>query len=316
MTDQHNGELVIVELDYDRNNYTAEEVESLYQDLKEFGPVRLREHSTPAAGWGMDIYLALSFIGGTVASSLIGHITEKFFDNLAEKIRRFYSRRRTPGMRFPRSITLSYDDMDITIDPISDDAVDRLPELMTELHERIIANPPKDKIIHRITIGVEYVDNRWQGYNLDNPSGIEHPDPYRYWRTEPRGNMDSVYIYDSYEKQFYDEHTYIPNAGKQKQLADDHELLTHLLEHSQGNPADSVILEPDNFPIVGFREPNIESNEREIIDIGTDEQGHHIVNGKLIAEENAHISGLIELRTVDSTVYYITFQDFCKLPQG
>lgn len=316
MTDLHSGELVIVELDYDRNNYTAEEVESLYQDLKEFGPVRLREHSTPAAGWGMDIYLALSFIGGTVASSLIGHLTEKFFDNLAEKIKRFYSHRRTPGMRFPRSITFSYDDMDITIDPISDDAVDRLPELMTELHERIIANPPKDKIIHRITIGVEYVDNRWQGYNLNNPSGIEHPDPYRYWRTEPRGNMDSVYIYDSHEKLFHDEYTYIPNAGNQEQPADDHELLTHLLEQPQDKLANPAIWEPDNFSIVGFREPNIRSSEREIIEIGTDEQGRHIINGKLVAEEKVHSSGLIELRTADDTVYYITLQDFYKLPQG
>jgi hypothetical protein len=173
MDDTTNIQAVVFEIVYDAGTYSDEDGAVLKQDFSEFGSVRVRPYNGVAAGWGVDIMLVISFIGGIAVTHLIEQITEKLFDNIVAKIKEFYRPRRVAGIRFPRTITLSYDDIDITMHLISDESLDNLPKLLAAIHKELLANPSKDRVIHRITVPMEKQDGRWQeishdrGFELD-----------------------------------------------------------------------------------------------------------------------------------------------------
>jgi hypothetical protein len=217
MVNQHGTQIIIFDITYDGGAYTSEDSASLQQDLQELGSVRSRPHYSPAAGWGVDIMMVISFIGVAVAGGIIEHITGNFFDIVVKKLRDFYRPRRHEGLRFPRSIRLSYDDMDINVLLLSEDALEKVPQLLIAINEHIIATLSDERPIHEITLPMEYSDGEWRAINLDNPSGIEYIDPYRYWRTAPRDVSGSAYIYDSHERTFIDEYSSTAEAIEQDQ---------------------------------------------------------------------------------------------------
>jgi hypothetical protein len=162
---------------------------------------------------------------------------------------------------------------------------------------------------------MEYSDGEWQPINLDNPSGIEYADPYRYWRTAPRDISGSPYIYDSHERIFIDEYASTAEAIENDQK----NLLSTLLDIPLLEmPLASVPVTPDrmSYPIVGFLEPEITTNKRLIIDVGRHEEGGYFIDGVEIAEIGAHDEELSKLKCADGSIYYVLHSDLGKIFRG
>ncbi len=315
MDTQHGVQAIVFDITYEGLVYTSEDSARLQQEFQELGSVRSRPHYAPAAGWGVDIMMVISFIGLAIAGGLIEHITGKFFDSIVKKLQDFYRERRPEGLRFPRSIRLSYDDMDITVLLISEGVLEKLPEILTTIHEHIIAAPSEERPIHEITLPMEYRGGEWRPINLDNPSGIEYQDPYRYWRTAPRDLSGSAYIYDSHERIFIDEYASTAEAIEQDQK----NLLSTLLDIPLLDmPLAGAPFIPDrlSYPIVGFLEPEISTNKRLIIDVGRHEEGGYFIDGVEITGISGYDQELSELKCADGSIYYVLHSDVGKIFRG
>src|SRR6185437_3031578 len=99
---------VIFTAEYRRSGYTADEEQQLRSLLETLGPVRLRAHRLPAAGGSSELWLVASFIGGSMASGLIGHITTHLYDHLSEQLLAFFRiRKQRDGLEPEMTLTVS-----------------------------------------------------------------------------------------------------------------------------------------------------------------------------------------------------------------
>ena len=185
---------IIFSAEFRQSGYTVAEEQQLRGLLESLGAVRLRADRLPAAGGSTELWLVASFIGGSMASGLIGHITTNVYDRLSAQLLAFFRiRKQRDGVEPEMTLTVSYDDVDLALGPVSEDEVSRLPKLARRVHEVLSAPPLRDSGVTKIVIGMVRDAEGWAEPHLQN----QPEDSGRFWGISLSGHRQITHIFDS-----------------------------------------------------------------------------------------------------------------------
>jgi hypothetical protein len=164
--------------EYRARGYAAEDERFLREVLEEFGPVRLRPQWMPEAGGSTELSLLIAFIGGSMTTGLIEHLTGKLFDRLSDALGRFYRQRQSrDGLEPEMTLRISYDDIDLDLGPVTEGDIRRLRALATQVHEFLQKPPLAGKPVSRVVIGMVRDGERWEEPHL----WLQSEDGARFW---------------------------------------------------------------------------------------------------------------------------------------
>lgn len=187
---------ITFEVEYRAEGYSNDDLSFLRQEMAELGPVRTRAHTMPAAGGSTEIWMIISFFGTSAASGIIGHLATQFFLKLVSKLKNFSKRKTEPSSPQYEKLCFSYDDLDIELHIAGKASLERLPQVMADIAERIISSPIRPEPVHRVTLPMEPVNEFWRPYNFNY--SISTPRyPYRYWLIQARDVSGQTQIYDA-----------------------------------------------------------------------------------------------------------------------
>jgi hypothetical protein len=162
------------EIRYRASGYSPDDERLLRDELEHFGAVRLRAMRLPAAGGVAEIWILVSFVGGTMVQGLIEHLTGQMFDGLSARLLNFFrTRQARDGIEPEMSLTISYDDVDLQIGPVNESDLARLPSLGKEVHDRLFRPPLKGSEVSKLVIGMVRYGDRWSEPHLQLDLGVK-----------------------------------------------------------------------------------------------------------------------------------------------
>ena len=170
--------------------------------LQEFGQVRIREMRPPAAGAHM-LDILVTFVGTSAAAGLIGELAVSLFRRLAKKLTTPRNDAVTSFASSIDQVIVSFDDLDIFVGLPHPEGINKLPEILAEVRNRIGCSPPSTEPIHYVVLPVlRYFDKVWSWWSTSVSGPREYP--YRYWLLDARiGFAEAPRIYDTFENRVW-----------------------------------------------------------------------------------------------------------------
>jgi len=169
-----------ITVEYDGNSFSEQEIANLQSHLSEVATTRIRRHQGPAAG-GPAISTVLEFVGMNAAAGLIGGAAWAVLTLFIRKLREKFSKKH--HMPAYDSITIKFDDLDITIGLIGQEGTARLPEIIADIRDSLGKPPLSRGSVNRITLPVEYSGGEWRITTV-NWTGAIPKYPFPYWEVQ------------------------------------------------------------------------------------------------------------------------------------
>lgn len=189
-----------VTLEYDILAFDEQEVEELRELLSELGPVRSRVAYKERGGVETTLWAAITFVGVSFASGLIGHIAAKTFDKVVLLINNFYAKHRQKKPDYVQAIALrlSYDEIDIEVNLPGETRANFLQPLLQDVWKHLQHPPLSESVITKVHIPVTYDESEglwWEAFVWSSADFNA-----RYWGVNVAGTPYLNDVYDSYKK--------------------------------------------------------------------------------------------------------------------
>jgi hypothetical protein len=186
---------LVIKARFRARGYSDEDRRELGRELSEIGPNRLRALYIPEAGGSYELWLAVEFVGTSLASGLLGHVAGRFYDNLSERLRRFFASKRARDAEPEMDLTVSYDDVDIVFTQFNSTDLPALPSMARDIHDAVTTGPLAGKEVTRIVVGMAREDDAGRWYEPSAGNGLI-PDR-RFWGIAFASTRDVSHIFDT-----------------------------------------------------------------------------------------------------------------------
>ncbi len=178
-----------------------EELADVLAPLVGFDAVRVRRLHVPAAG--ADFYVAIiRFLGRTALEGLVGGYAIQLVQRLVEALRRARKGRTHALSSHIDQLTVSFDDLDVCIALPPDVPMERLPEVLSTVRDRVAVPPISVEPTHVVVLpAVQDSGNQWHLWSPD----VDDPEPYpfRYWLLGVRDASGCSRVYDARENRVF-----------------------------------------------------------------------------------------------------------------
>lgn len=186
-----------VSVEYDNAGYADDEVNALKAALSPVGVTRTRGRDVPAATDQVMIDVVLSIFGGLFSAGLYDYLVKPRLERFAEVIRDFRQSRKAAQKQAPilRSVTLSFDDLDVVVYHASDEDLHELPATLESIRDALGNGQLKGLMVQKVEMPLDFWGDEW---HVPEYEGIAKKGPRTLWAVSGSYlDLDPRTVYDA-----------------------------------------------------------------------------------------------------------------------
>jgi hypothetical protein len=188
---------VTISVEYDNAGYTDNEVNTLKAALSQVGATRTRGRDVPAATDQVMIDVVLSIFGGLLSAGLYDYLVKPRLERFAETIHDFRQARKASHKQAPilRSVTLSFDDLDVVMYHASNEDLCELPATLELIRHALRNGQLKSFLVQKVEMPLDFWGDEW---HVPEYEGIVKRGPSTLWAVSGSYlDLDPRTVYDA-----------------------------------------------------------------------------------------------------------------------
>ena len=191
-----NSYTTVVKARFRARGYDDEDRDLIRREFGAFGAVRLSPEWPPEAGGSYELAIAIEFVGLAFLTGIVGHIAGRFYERVADSLRRLFQAKRQKGGHAPElRVTLSYDDLDIELAFVDETGIEKIPNLIGTIDRALRTPQIRDLVPTRVIVPMALIEARWEA----DYDAFSAPFDGRYWGVVALPELVVTHLYDSAE---------------------------------------------------------------------------------------------------------------------